>query len=333
MVIETIQGIKRIDPTYNAIYVSRDGRIRKDLACEDIKGVFVQNLDCREVRWLVKKYRPDIIHAHGYTASVICALSMVKVPIISHLHGNPPWIRQLTLRIILYGLCSKRFKCIIAVSAAVLRENIFYNALKTKAIIQHNPVDICKIKQLASLGNDSEKYDIAFVGSFREAKNPLGFIKIVAEINKRMPVKAVMIGDGVQREAVFNEIRKCGVQDIIKLTGNIDNPFKYLCGTKVLCAPRKWEGYGLAIAEALVLGKPVIASPVGGIPELLKNGGGVLCSTIDEFVDTVIELLKDEELYLRLSQEALENARQLCSIEEYSRDILKIYEKIVHETL
>ena len=329
VVIQTIQGIKYIDPMYNAIYVSMDGAIKNDIANEEIVSEFIQKLDCKEIRRLVKKYRPDIIHAHGYTASVLCALSMVKVPIISHLHGNPPWIRQVNFRTLLYGLSSKRFKCIIGVSEEVLSENTFYNIFKTKALVQSNPINIDKIRKLASDGEITEQYDIAFVGAFREAKNPIGFIKIISAVDAIKPVKAVMIGSGPQWERVVEEIKRYDLREHIKLTGKVSNPYGYIKNSKIMCAPRKWEGYGLAIAEALALGKPIVASPVGGIPYLLSNGGGVLCETTNDYVNVINKLLTDSEFYIKLSESALLNAQQMCTIEEYCQKIISVYNHVV----
>lgn len=116
VVIETIQEIKRKRHAYKVKYVSLDGPIRADLVEENIAFVPIKKPSVGVIKRLVKRYKLDIIHAHGYSASVICAMSMVSVPDSSHLHGNPPWIQRPNVRTILNYYCFLRFRASIGVS-------------------------------------------------------------------------------------------------------------------------------------------------------------------------------------------------------------------------
>ena len=86
-----------------------------------------------------------------------------------------------------------------------------------------------------------------------------------------------------------------------------------------------WEGYGLVAAEALALGKPVVATPVGGIPTIVVGGEGVLVSRVPEFVSALEALLTDEEGYREASSLAIKRAEKIDNLGEYAEKINRFY--------
>ena len=86
-----------------------------------------------------------------------------------------------------------------------------------------------------------------------------------------------------------------------------------------------WEGYGLVAAEALALGKPVVATPVGGIPTIIQGGEGVLVSEVTEFVSALESLLTDEDKYREASRLAVKRANEIDNLGEYAEKINRFY--------
>ena len=111
------------------------------------------------------------------------------------------------------------------------------------------------------------------------------------DIQREMPVKAVMIGDGELREIVEEKIQELGLEEIINLKGFLENPYEVLQKCKVLCMPSRWEGFGLAAVEALALGVPVVATEVGGLPGIIDESCGKLCDSKETFVEEIGSLL------------------------------------------
>ena len=297
----------RDEADIDMIYCSPDGNIRETLKEKNIKFEPLARMSVGEIKKTIKKIKPAIIHAHDYRASTMCAMSGTNIPIISHIHNNPPWIKRYGLQALLFGHCCRRFKCILTVSEAIMNEFVFGKKYIYKTSVIGNPVNVKKIREMANADEPTEKiYDISFLGRLSEPKNPLMFVEIISEVRKKVKdIKAVMIGDGELRQQVENMIEELGLNDVIEMTGFQENPYVYLNKSKILCMPSKWEGYGLAAVEALALGVPVVCSGVGGLHDTVDDKNGFICKNITEFINCTVLLLNDSCVYKRKKNGAL----------------------------
>ena len=206
-------------------------------------------------------------------------------------------------------------------------EFVFGKQIKNKTQVVGNPIDIANIVELADKAEDTESFDIVFLGRLTEQKNPLRFINIIKQLaNEDRSVRAVMIGDGEMRDDVENEIKKYHLESNITLKGFLDNPYGILKNSKVLCIPSSWEGFGLVAVEALALGKPVTASPVGGLRNIVTNECGMVCNTDEEFIDEIYKLISQNSYYTDKSLSALKRADEINNIREYILNMEKVYE-------
>ena len=115
-----------------SVYVAKEGTIRDVLKKEKITFVPVKRMSVLEVRKKIKELKPDIIHAHDYTAGIICSVFGNKIPVINHLHNNSPWIRKKNIKSFVYFFAAKRISRILIVSDSVIKENIFGEKLLSK---------------------------------------------------------------------------------------------------------------------------------------------------------------------------------------------------------
>ena len=115
VVITLVEGFRKFNNDTEFIYVSPEGSISEVLKERNICYEPVRSLSASEVRRVIKEVKPDIIHAHDFTASVIAALCCRKIPVISHIHCNPPWIKRICLNSIFYGLTCFKYKKIIII--------------------------------------------------------------------------------------------------------------------------------------------------------------------------------------------------------------------------
>lgn len=313
---------------FRFVYVSPKGKIQKRLHQENIEYEVINKVSVIEIKRIIKKYKPDILHAHDFTASIICSIASGCIPVISHIHNNSPWIKNFCKRSIVYGLSCFRYSYMLGVSGSVFEEFIFGKYFRNKEKIIDNPINIQDIREKAQRAFEKEAYDIVFLGRFSVPKNPYRFIDIVERVNKKNTVSAAMIGDGDYRDEIEEKIRMLNLQNIIKIKGFMENPYGILRASKILCMPSVWEGYGLAAVEALALGVPVISTGVGGLPGIVNDSCGKICNTMDEFVSAIVDLIENPEIYEIKKASSKIRAEELNNIDKYINTLKEIYETI-----
>ena len=300
-------------------YCSPKGKIEEKLLNENIKYFPIEKLTIGKIRKVIKEYNPDIIHAHDYKASVITALSVKNKKIISHLHNNSSDIKKWGMKSILYYMTIRKYHKIVIVSKSIQEEAVFENKMKNKTYILPNYVDKVKVKTMAEKEKIEEKYTLGFIGRMSEIKNPIEFVEIVNEIIKKKDnINAVMIGDGEIKEKVQSQINYFGIQDRIEMKGFLENPYPIMNNCDIILMPSKWEGFGLVAIEALILGKKVLVSNVGGFKDIFAENNFYICNNRDEFVKKCIKLLDEQ----------LENVSidRYTDYKNWKEKLMKIYE-------
>ena len=145
VVCNIIDNFRKEYKDFEMIYVTQDGPIVKILQDKNINYYVIEKMNKKSVRKFIAQWKPDILQAHDYTASVICALTTEKLPIINHLHNNAPWIKKLCPYSISYLYAGRKAKKILTVSNSIQEEYIFSNAIKDKIEVIGNPVSKNKI--------------------------------------------------------------------------------------------------------------------------------------------------------------------------------------------
>lgn len=322
--------IKTTKDTVDSVYCSLDGPIKKILTEENIQFEPFSKLNVENVRRVIKKVKPDVIHAHDFTAGIVCALVAGSIPVINHLHNNSPWIKTYHLKSFVYAISCAKYKRILTVSDSVMDEYVFGKYFKKKTLVVGNPIDLKRIMFKRDDGLPHKEYDIAFLGRLSKEKNPLLFVEIIKKLKeKNQCIKAVMIGDGELYNDVKSAINNCNLISNIDLLGFQANPYPILNKSKILCMPSVWEGFGLAAVEALALGKPVVASPVGGLKNIVNSDCGKLCANKDEYVTELNELLVNDDYFLKKAANALKRSIDFDNMDSYSTEILNVYKTLV----
>ncbi|MCF0185111.1 MAG: glycosyltransferase, partial [Bacteroidaceae bacterium] len=286
------------------------------------------------IREMVDKYQPDLIHAHDFTASVLSASVAGKLPVISHIHNNPLWIRHVNLRTAVYELSLRRFVKVLTVSSSVGDEFVYKKTLGKKLTVIGNPFDTNSVRSKGDSG-ESKPCDLLFVGRLTDQKAPLDFIKIVAAVKKEKPgIKAMMLGDGELKGECERLILHLGLEDTIDMPGFVSNPYPFMKNCRILLMPSLWEGFGLVALEGMCFGKPVLARRVGGLQEIVNDDCGLLCepSEIDPIIKEAICLLSDEAYYDKKSKAAYLRANEYDNCQEYVNEIYNIYCDLVKKT-
>ena len=183
----------------------------------------------------------------------------------------------------------------------------------------YNPCNLDFIKARAAEGLDHPWFEpgqppvILGVGRLVEQKNFPLLIQAVAEVRKERRVRLMILGEGEEREALTRRAREMGLGDDFSFPGFLNNPFPYMAAADLLALPSSYEGFGLVLVEAMILGTPVVAadSPFGPA-EVLGNGrfgelspvgdasilAGALTRTLDNPIPAEILIRRAEEFSL-----------------------------------
>lgn len=315
--------IQNTSDEFQHVYVTRTGPIIDTLIEKKVPYEIIEKMSIKEVKRVVKKYNANIIHAHDFTASCIASMSLIKIPIISHLHHNAPWLKKINTKTLLYLICSIRIKKILTVSDAIEKEYIFSKFIKNKIECIGNPISVSKIRNKVDEKDYEKKYDICCIGRLTEAKDPIRWLNIVNEVKKQIPnIKCIWVGDGELKDEFINKINELDLINNIEMPGFQKNPYKYLASSKVYLQTSAWEGFGLTAFEALSLGVPAIVSNVGGLPMIVDNTCGKLCDTDDIFIDYLLYILNDNDYLNEIQQFCIRKALNLENVNNYV-DIIK----------
>lgn len=172
---------------------------------------------------------------------------------------------------------------------------------------------------------------LTHVSNFREVKRVKDVVRIFARIRRALPATLVMIGDGPDRPEAEQEARSLGVAADVRFLGRLDTLPPLLGASDLFLLPSQSESFGLAALEAMACGTPVVASRVGGLPEVVTDRvEGILepVGSVEAMARRAIDLLRDESLHARMRSAALARAtefsidRVVPQYEEYYQRIL-----------
>jgi N-acetyl-alpha-D-glucosaminyl L-malate synthase BshA len=170
------------------------------------------------------------------------------------------------------------------------------------------------------------------ISNFRAVKRVVDVIRIFAKVRAAMPAKLVMVGDGPDRTEAEEEARALNVHLDVRFLGRIENVAPLLSAADLFVLPSETESFGLSALEALACGVPVIATNVGGLPEVVQHGvTGHLAplGAVDDMADAAIAILADPARLAAMRVAAAADARARFSLDA----VLAQYEALYAEAV
>ena len=170
------------------------------------------------------------------------------------------------------------------------------------------------------------------ISNFRPVKRIRDVVSIFAKVNEAMDSRLILIGDGPDTSVARETAEELGILDRVKFVGVVDRVAPLLNFADLFLLPSSTESFGLVALEAMASGVPVIASAVGGIPEVVEHGAtGYLepVGDVEAMSTRAIELLRDEELRSQFSRAARERARSRFNYEEIVPQYEAVYEGLL----
>ena len=299
----------------------------------------------KEVRTLIKKYNPDIVYAHSSKAGAIARVADIGLK--NHCLYNPHgWAFNMrcsakkkaiytAIEKIAAPFCDK----IICISDAEKQSALDKKICREdKLQVIFNGVDIesyeggvhGEIKR-EELGIPEDAFVAGMVGRISPQKAPDVFVRMAKQVKDKVPkAHFIIVGNGNQE----NEIRKYamdnGFSDSLHITGWVDNPMSYVELFDVACLLSRWEGFGLALPEYMMAGKPIVASRVDAIPNIIRDGENGLLVEVDDAVgasEAVLRIYREDGLRNRLVAQGIEDVHNKFNARRVSEEHGRLFEE------
>ncbi len=316
---------------------------QRDIAfMRDFKSFF-------EILRVIRSEKPYVVHANSSKAGGITALSarMTQVPIIIFTaHGwpfnDPVGFLNRCVRWFFSWATSLLSHYTIVVSEHNYKQGRRMPFTKRKMRMIHNGIQRAPFIDRTSsrqaliekllLQGQSGIFLVGSVGEMNKNKNLGSVVRAIARARNQQPkidFRLCIIGDGEERPALTDLIRKLSLQDIVYMIGGVPAA-EYLPGFDTLVMPSKKEGLPYVILEAGSAELPVIATKVGGIPEIIKDGeeGILVPPDADQMIaDSLCALAQDTGKRTRLGQNLSEKISREFSIEKMLTKTQSLYRK------
>ncbi|WP_081730083.1 glycosyltransferase [Viridibacillus sp. FSL H7-0596] len=321
--------INNLSEFSESVYSSPMGSIEKILDSRGITYLPMNKLSIMQIRKVMKKWKPDIIHAHDFTATLLSLVATFNTPVVSHIHQFPEWLKSVNKLSILFFLACIKIKKIIVVTPAIKESTFLSRIYNEKSIVIKNIVDVNWIAEKASLPTE-KSYDVAFVGRLEDVKDPIRFINIISELVKEFPIVSVVImGEGRLEGQCRDLIKKLDLEKNIDLIGFMNNPYPVLQNSKILVMTSKSEGLPMVAIEALSMGKPIVVPNLEGIESIVNSNCGVICNEDQEFITAILKLLLSEKEYEEMSLSASKKAEEMFNMADYKNQLQQVYSSVL----
>ena len=289
----------------------------------------------------------DLLHVHyaiPHSISAILARESLKpkryLPVITTLHGTDITLvgaDRSYLPITRYGIVQSDGVTAISHYLKEATKEIFQfediavipNFVCESEYARH-PVDELR----SSLSPQGEPL-LVHVSNFRPVKRPIDCVEILARVVKKgINTRLVMVGDGSERTNVEHRARCLGVYDKCVFVGKQPKIVDYLSAADVLLLPSEQESFGLAALEAMACEVPVIASRVGGVPEVVTDGETGFLSEVgdvEKMAEDAARLLTDEKLRREMGKRARESALSRYRTDIIIPQYIEFYERVLRK--
>lgn len=309
-----------------------------------MKGPLHGWLDMRVINRIVeflKTEQIDLVHTHLVRADIFgrIASGICRIPVLTTIHNTEihhtsgkvfdSGVRYLDRKT--FRICKK-----IVVVSGYLKKFIsdIYDIHDTDITVVYNGIDMPEngdVFDKKAWGIPDDSILICTVARLHPQKGIPFVIKAINTVVKKgLKATAVVVGDGPLRNEIEALIR--AVNAPVVLAGFQKDVFPFIRAADIFILPSLWEGFGLSIIEAMSFSKPVIASSVGGISEIVEDGGsGILCPPGDheKLADAMVMLIQNPDLRKTMGDAGKKRVEQLFTAERMSRRYQKIYRELI----
>lgn len=323
------------------VAAARDAGIEVDVIPE--RGRFDRSV-IRALRKIAGERSPDIIVTHQVKSHFLMKVSGLwkKYPWVAFNHGYTTTDRKMLLYNRLDRWSLPRADRVVTVCEAFAKQLVTMGIPRLRMHVQHNSIrlgpavsepEIYAFRR--KLGVKHDERMILAVGRLSKEKAQIdllhAFSKLSdahAEINARL----VIVGDGPEREKLEMTAASLGISDRVIFTGQVKNVEVYYAAADVLANSSESEGSPYVLLEAMAANLPIVATAVGGVPEMVENNQTSLLVPAGDpqaMADAIARVLGDEQLAQRLAASASTLGSFRFSPDNYVRSLAKVYREVI----
>jgi glycosyltransferase involved in cell wall biosynthesis len=296
------------------------------------------------VRRIKRSFNFDLIHAYGVDLSGFAAVLLGRIfhrPVIvtgegSDIHTFSSY--PLLGRLIRYTI--RHCDCIIIVSKALKDIIVRWGISATKITVVHNGVDLDKFKPMdqipirEKLNLPLDKKIILFAGALRTIKGLIYLVQAIKELSrKRSDFLLLLVGSGPFQEELEEEVLKLGIGEYVRFVGARlpEEIPDWMNSSDIFCLPSLQEGFGMVLIEAGACAKPVLATKVGGIPEIvIDKTTGLLVEpkSPDELSEAIERLITNPLLCQKMGDAGRQHVLKNFDLSLKAKQTIAIYERV-----
>ena len=295
------------------------------------------------LRKIVEQRSPDILVTHQVKSHFLMKVSGLwkKYPWVAFNHGYTTTDRKMLLYNRLDRWSLPRADRVVTVCDAFAQKLVNMRVPPARIHVQHNSirpepnVRMDEVRALRKqLGIKEDERIILAVGRLSKEKAQIDLLRAVKNLRETKPevnAKLVIVGDGPEREPLAAAAASLRLSDRVVFTGQVNNVQVYYAAADVLVNPSHSEGSPYVLLEAMAANVPLVATAVGGVPEMLENNKSALLVPPNDptsLAASIARLLTDRELAQRLTTNASLLVDTRYTPENYVRSLVEIYREV-----
>jgi glycosyltransferase involved in cell wall biosynthesis len=284
------------------------------------------------IRELVKQTGADVVHAHGYKADIYVYLALRGrgVAMVSTCHTWYDTDRMVSLYGKVDRLVLRGFARVVAVSDEVKQRLLGAGVREERIRIVRNGIVLGALPPRARA---ERELVLGLVGRLAWEKGVDVFVAAAAKVaSEYAEARFVVVGDGPDREALERQVDALHLRERVTLAGRRDDMAAVYGSFDILVSSSRQEGLPMAILEGMASGLPLIATAVGDVPTVVRDGvTGVLVPPDDvaRLAEAMLKLLRDAAMRERLGVAARQLIADEYSAERMTADYLRVYEEAI----
>lgn len=300
----------------------------------------------KSVRNLVKKYNPDIVYAHSSKAGAVARVADIGIKnyCIYNPHGWAFNMKCSAKKKAMYTAIEKMAApfCdkIICISDAEKQSALEKKICREEKLqVIFNGVDIAAYEngvhgavERKDLNIPEDAFVVGMVGRMCLQKAPDVFVKMAKQVKEKVSdAHFIIVGNGNQEAEIRKYAEDNDLSDSLHITGWVDNPLSYVELFDVACLLSRWEGFGLVLPEYMMVGKPIVASQVDAIPNIIRDGENGLLVEVDDAVgasDAVLRIYQEDALRNRLVEQGMKDVRRKFNARRVSEEHERLFERV-----
>ena len=282
----------------------------------------------------------DVLHVHyavphatvAFLANQILKARGYTLPVMTTLHGTDITLVGLDKSLAtVIEFSINRSSMVTTVSKSLRDQTMNQFKIDQEIAVVYNFIDLERFtrkpnpEHRKAFAPDGEKI-VVHISNFRPVKRVDDVVRVFQRLREKTPAKLLLVGDGPERINIERMCRSLGVNEDVRLLGKQDAVEEILSIADLMIMPSEQESFGLAALEAMACGVPVVASNVGGLPEVIDDGkNGFLCplGNVEQMAEKALSVLSDENILDQYRIAGRTKAEEFCI-----NCILPEYEKL-----